>query len=114
MDYDAFKEHGPAWQAVLPSNTESEREAVGQTLQFVLNCPARCDAFLYSIKDDACHVVRSTLDLDEKSFWSCFYCGAPPFSSGITLSTCSGCRRVAYCGKECQVYDWDAMHSKEC
>ena len=44
----------------------------------------------------------------------CHGCGAPaPPNKG--LKTCSSCRSVSYCSRECQVKDWkDGGHKKEC
>eukprot|EP01048_Picozoa_sp_COSAG05_P009303 COSAG05_NODE_754_length_7519_cov_4.955256_9_plen_242_part_00 len=38
----------------------------------------------------------------------CALCGSP------ATTVCSGCRAVAYCGRECQVSDWKAQHKRSC
>eukprot|EP00985_Skeletonema_marinoi_P021155 scaffold12862_cov140-Skeletonema_marinoi.AAC.5 len=31
-----------------------------------------------------------------------------------TLLQCTGCERVAYCSKDCQLWDWSADHKSQC
>jgi splicing suppressor protein 51 len=40
----------------------------------------------------------------------CFRCWMPHAG----LKKCAGCRRVAYCGDQCQKIDWKAQHKKDC
>lgn len=42
---------------------------------------------------------------------ACAACGKA--GSVVKLSSCTQCRKVWYCGKECQVSDW-RRHKKEC
>jgi len=45
---------------------------------------------------------------------TCAQCLKPAAGKGISLSTCSGCRRVAYCGKSCQKLHWELGHREQC
>lgn len=40
----------------------------------------------------------------------CACCGR----SNVSLLKCSGCRLIAYCGKDCQSYHWRIKHKNEC
>lgn len=40
----------------------------------------------------------------------CACCGR----SNVLLQKCSGCRLIAYCGKDCQSYHWRIKHKSEC
>jgi hypothetical protein len=40
----------------------------------------------------------------------CFRCWMPH----TNLKKCAGCRRVAYCGDQCQKIDWKIQHKKDC
>lgn len=40
----------------------------------------------------------------------CGCCGR----SNVSLLKCSGCRLIAYCGKDCQSYHWRIKHKNEC
>lgn len=45
----------------------------------------------------------------------CASCGClPDTAAGVKLSTCSGCRAVAYCSTGCQHAHWKAGHRREC
>lgn len=41
---------------------------------------------------------------------SCAYCGV----AAANLKACTRCRRVVYCGRDCQVAHWKAGHKKGC
>ncbi|KAJ1568966.1 hypothetical protein HK096_004693 [Nowakowskiella sp. JEL0078] len=43
----------------------------------------------------------------------CKTCGKQE-SVGEKFKLCSQCRRVRYCGKQCQEEDWKALHAKNC
>jgi hypothetical protein len=43
----------------------------------------------------------------------CFWCEKNKLSAR-SLFTCTRCKSVSYCGKECQVKDWKASHKAEC
>ncbi|EFN51556.1 hypothetical protein CHLNCDRAFT_140026 [Chlorella variabilis] len=43
----------------------------------------------------------------------CARCGGGP-GAAAALRFCSGCRAVRYCGRDCQLADWDAGHCAEC
>lgn len=40
----------------------------------------------------------------------CYHCRQSP----AVLKTCTGCRKVKYCGRECQLASWKAGHKQEC
>jgi hypothetical protein len=43
----------------------------------------------------------------------CFWCEKNKLSAR-SLFTCTRCKSVSYCGKECQAQDWKAFHKAEC
>ena len=60
--------------------------------------------FLPQVKGAAEHVTGS-----EK----CFECGKNGADAGTELKKCAKCRKVAYCGRACQVKSWPT-HKKSC
>ena len=52
----------------------------------------------------------------EPNLSSCAQCGAaaPSGAGAKALPVCAGCRRVAYCGRDCQRAAWRAGHKQEC
>jgi hypothetical protein len=42
------------------------------------------------------------------AYWAC------PCPTGVPLTTCSKCKIVKYCGKDCQAADWKWEHKFEC
>ena len=45
---------------------------------------------------------------------TCAQCLKPAAGKGVSLSSCSGCHRVAYCGKSCQKLHWGLGHREQC
>jgi hypothetical protein len=103
-------------------------------LTVALNLPAVCDAYVYSVTSDTVVAWRSTLALDpaklrkacttaipkptaEQTCLSrsvCFFCGASPLSSSVSLSLCPGCECVAYCSENHRRMDHTFAHNLEC
>lgn len=103
-------------------------------LTIALNLPAVCDAFVYSSPSDTVVAWRTTLSLDvaklDKAMRTvvvkptaaqrlvsrhvCFFCGASPLSSSISLSLCPECECVAYCCEEHRKLDRVISHGLEC
>ncbi|KAI0074845.1 hypothetical protein K474DRAFT_1664945 [Panus rudis PR-1116 ss-1] len=46
-------------------------------------------------------------------FWKGCLCSQMPAKPKHSLKSCTGCRRVFYCGTQCQTNDWSA-HRLEC
>jgi hypothetical protein len=44
----------------------------------------------------------------------CSCCGKEKSVDGTALLACARCRKVVYCGKECQIKDWRARHRLKC
>ena len=44
----------------------------------------------------------------------CANCGRDAADLGFRLQQCAGCRRVTYCGKDCQKEHWKACHKAQC
>ncbi len=110
-------------------------EAVPEVLQFVLNTPSRCDAFLYLEAENQCLALSTTFDPDEEKLIRpqvslragargsaptvrgrsvCFTCGTSSLTRGVALKMCAGCKDVAYCSPLCQRVDWKGEHFREC
>mmetsp|Transcript_35000 Transcript_35000/g.58840 ORF Transcript_35000/g.58840 Transcript_35000/m.58840 type:complete len:378 (-) Transcript_35000:57-1190(-) len=103
-------------------------------LTVALNLPAVCDAYVYSATSDTVVAWRSTLALDPEKMRQacktmifkpsaeqmccsrsvCFFCGASPLSSSVSLSLCPGCQCVAYCSEKHRRMDHTFAHNLEC
>ena len=44
----------------------------------------------------------------------CANCGRDAADLGFRLQQCAGCRRVTYCGQNCQKEHWKACHKEQC
>jgi hypothetical protein len=55
--------------------------------------------------------VKQGLKEKTEEFHRCRHCGK---SDNVILSDCARCKKVAYCGKECQKIDWKERHKQEC
>jgi hypothetical protein len=45
---------------------------------------------------------------------TCAACGARAGQPGVRLQMCSRCKRVRYCGPQCQLAHWQAHKAKCC
>lgn len=122
-----------AGSALLSTLPKPSRE-LAALLQFVLNVPDRCNAWVFCAATRTALLVCSDLDLDVivfqramltvverpteeqkvKSRQVCFWCGAPPIARDTKLYDCGRCRRVAYCSENCAAADWQSAHFLEC
>jgi hypothetical protein len=108
--------------------------SLADVLQFALNAPARCNAYIFCERDDVVVAVRAALNLDVAALDAatrrvlprplpaqlctsrsvCVWCGASPFAAGVALSACPGCQCVAYCSATCFKADALCEHAREC
>jgi len=121
---------GSALLATLPRPSREQ----AALLQFLLNVPERCNAWVFSPAQRTAALVVADLRLDVEVFQRamltiierpteeqkvksrqvCFWCGTPPIACDTKLYECGRCRRVAYCSAACAAADWQAVHSGEC
>lgn len=116
------------------SSIDAPAEELASMLVFALDAPRRSDAFAFCVNHDVVVVVRAGLNLDveklrracrrtlahptpaERCFSRslCVWCGASPFSDGVTLHACQDCACISYCSEECRLADSFCEHSREC
>eukprot|EP01034_Spumella_vulgaris_P022050 gene22050-28145_t len=53
------------------------------------------------------------LPYQTSSVTECMFCGEEPENACLTLSKCSGCKKVTYCGQRCQMAHW-RFHKSRC
>ena len=53
-------------------------------------------------------------DLDDTGTGLLCYTCCRPETSTLKLKSCTGCRLVEYCSKECQIKDWNGLHKQQC
>jgi hypothetical protein len=61
-------------------------------------------------------ILSFVLNRDEQRILdptTCFWCEKSALGCK-KLMACVQCRKVQYCGKECQIYDWKGFHRAEC
>ncbi|CAH0493555.1 unnamed protein product [Peronospora farinosa] len=67
----------------------------------------RCAVASVAIQAGSC--ILRTSAICAVPFSSCGWC----FTTQVPLSRCTGCRKVCYCSRTCQQYDW-SQHRREC
>ena len=103
-----------AWEAAQPAAAR----AMAQQMRDAPTDPnekAMVDAIEESLKIQAEQAKNDPVDEATKAEIepdspNCAQCGKP----ALGMLRCTGCRRVYYCGKDCQVSHWRAGHRGEC
>ena len=85
------------------------KKAAAQGLSEAKEFVARAEEELRSSRS-ASHPERQR----EVGNHQCVACGAASGSGGTALKSCDRCKRVSYCGKECQRAHWKAGHKAAC
>lgn len=91
----------------LSKENQEEGYAIACKLQLHAMMPLFSQHSLSDVKGDSTRIVGSSVA-------NCSFEGCHTRESAPSLQVCGKCKKVAYCGRTCQVADWKAKHKTEC
>ncbi len=92
----------------------SKEKVPGHVAMLQYKCGFSSGMYLYNLTCSYPMIMGMAIDTRKKlATDSCNRCKKTR-SATTKLSTCQQCRTIRYCGRDCQVADWQAGHSSEC